>query len=110
MHARFEVIRRNPAVVRISVPEQMAVGGRDDGDAIAGLDGEVVEIGVVMAQDDGDGLRLVLSGLGVVRLNSVAKVEGGDLGGLPVREQDRRRSGERLPARRRPARTTGDEW
>lgn len=55
----------------------------------------------MMEQDDGDGLRLVLSGLGVVRLNSVAKVEGGDLGGLPVREQDRRRSGERLPARRR---------
>jgi hypothetical protein len=30
MHARFEVFCRNPAVVRIRVPEQAADGGVDD--------------------------------------------------------------------------------
>jgi hypothetical protein len=70
----------------------------DDLGAAAGPDSEVVEVGVVVEEDGGDGLGLVLAGLGVDRLDLVADLEGGDRDGLPVREQDPRRRRERLPA------------
>jgi hypothetical protein len=54
VHARFELFCRNPAVVRIRIPEQVAGGGADDGGAAAGFDGEVVEVGVVVDEDGGD--------------------------------------------------------
>jgi len=48
--AYFEVFCRNPAVVQVWVPEQVVAGGVDDLGAGAGLDGEVVEVGVVVDQ------------------------------------------------------------
>ena len=43
--------------MRIRVPEQVVAGGVDDLGAGAGLDGEVVEVGVVVEQDGGDPFR-----------------------------------------------------
>ena len=39
----------------IRVPEEVAGGGVDDLGAVAGLDGEVVDVGVVVDEDGGDG-------------------------------------------------------
>lgn len=60
----------------------------DDLGSIAGPDGQVVEVGVVVEQDGGDGLGLVLAGLSVGRLDLVAWLEAEDRGGLLVRQQD----------------------
>ena len=50
--------------------------------AVTGFDGEVVQVGVVVDFDCGDGLGLVLAGLGVGGEDLVARLEGGDRGGL----------------------------
>jgi hypothetical protein len=50
------------------VPKQVVTGGVDDVGAVgavADLDGEVVEVGIVVGQDGGNALGLVLAGPGV---------------------------------------------
>ena len=59
----------------IRAPEEVVAGGVDDDGAVAGLDGEVVEVGVVVGFDGGDGFGA----------------------GLAACEQDRGARGERLP-------------
>ena len=61
MIARFEVICRNPAVVRIRVPEPAAAGGVDDLGAAGDLDGKAVQVGVMVDLDGGDRPGLVLA-------------------------------------------------
>jgi len=46
---------RDPPVAG-GIPEQMAGGGVHDGGAVRGLDGQVIQVAVVMDQDGGDGL------------------------------------------------------
>jgi hypothetical protein len=84
--------------VQIRIPEQVAAGGVNDLGPAAGADGEVVGVGVVVEQDGGDGLGLVPAGLGVVGLDLVAGLEGGDRGGLAVGQQDLGVAGEGLAA------------
>src|SRR5690348_12232943 len=79
--ALFEVICRNE-FVQVRVPEQVAGGGVDDLGASLCLDGEVVEVGVVVDQDGGDGLRAGLCGLRVSGEDLVAGLELADRDGL----------------------------
>ena len=51
-----QFVRSNP-LVQIRIPEQVGGGGADDRGAVAGLDGQVVEVGVVVKQDGGDPFR-----------------------------------------------------
>jgi hypothetical protein len=51
--------------------------GVDDLGAAAGLDGEVVQVGVVADHDGGNRLGLVLAGLGAGGEDLVAGVQGG---------------------------------
>ena len=76
----------------------MVAGGVDDLGAGSGLDGEVVEVGVVVDQDGGDGLGLVLAGLGVGGQDLVSRLELADRDRLARGEQDQRAGGERVPA------------
>ena len=94
----FDSLFAGIQLVQIRVPEQVVGGGVDDLGAVAGLDGEVVEVGVVVDQDGGDGLGLVLAGLGVGGQDLVAGLEGGDRDGLAGGEQDQGGGGEGLPA------------
>ena len=57
------------------VPEQVVAGGVDDLGAVTGLDLQVVQVGVVMDQDSGGRLGLVLAGLGIGRLDLVANLQ-----------------------------------
>jgi len=70
--------------VQIRVPEEVVGGGVDDLDAVGGLDVEVIQVGVVVDHDRGDGFWLVLAGGCARRLDFVAGLEGGDRGGLPA--------------------------
>jgi hypothetical protein len=90
-----QLVRCNPLVL-IRVVEQVVAGGVDDLGAALDLDGQVVEIGVVVDFDGGDGLWLVLAGLGVGGEDLVARLEGGDRGGLAAGEQDPGIGGEGL--------------
>ena len=72
----------------------MAAGGVDDLDAVGGLDVEAVEVGVVVDFDGGDRFWAGLAGCGVGGLDLVARLAGGDGGGLPAQEQDRGVGGE----------------
>ena len=91
--ARFEVICRNE-LVQVGVPEEVVSGGVDDLDAVRGFDVEVVEVGVVVDLDGGDGFRAGLAGGRVRRFDFVAGFEAGDGGGLAAGEQDRGAGGE----------------
>ena len=97
MLALRQLARRNP-LVPVGVPEQVAAGGVDDLGAGAGLDGEVVQVGVVVDQDSGDGLGLVLAGPGVSGEDLVSRLELADRDRLARGEQDQRAGGERVPA------------
>src|SRR6202522_1069935 len=90
----------NP-VVQVRVPEQVVAGGVDACAAAAGLDGEVVQVGVVGDQDRGDRLGAGPAGFGVGGEDLVAGFEVGDWDGLAVGEQHRGACGEGLAAARR---------
>jgi hypothetical protein len=74
----------------------VVAGGVDDGGAAGGLDGQVIEVGVVVDQDGGDRLGLGLAGLGAGGQDLVAGLELADRDGGTGCEQDLRGAGERL--------------
>ena len=76
--------------------------GVDDLGAVAGLDGEVVQVGVAVNQDRGGRLGLVLAGPGVGCLDLLPGPEGRDRRRLARGEQDQGPRRERLTAAGRP--------
>jgi len=59
-------------------PEEVAAGGINDCGAVVLLDFQVVEIGVAVDDDSGDGLRLGLAGPSAGRQDLVAHLEASD--------------------------------
>jgi hypothetical protein len=66
----------------------------DDLDAIGGLDAQIVQVGVVVDLNVGDGLSLGLAGGGVGGKDLVAGLEAGDEGGLAVGQENSGTGGE----------------
>jgi hypothetical protein len=56
MHARFEVFGRNPALVQVRIPEEMAAGGADELHAASCLDLQVIQVRVMVHLDCRHGL------------------------------------------------------
>jgi len=85
------------------VPHPAVTDGRDrssDHDRSLAIRGFEMQVGVVVDEDAGDGLGLVLAALGVAGQNRVARLELADRDGLAAGEQDEGPRGEQLaPAR-----------
>ena len=70
----------------------------NDGGAVSGLDGQVIQVGVVVEQDGSYRLGLGIAGLGVGGQYLCAGFELADRDGCAAREQHLRRGREALPA------------
>ena len=80
------------------IEEQMVAGGVNYRGLVADLDGEVIQVGVVVDHDCGDGFGLGFSGLGVGGQDLVARRQAGDGDGGAGGEQDLGTGGKALPA------------